>query len=44
MAARARQGSAFTDKRTGKHFAVISLGGGKRKGVLCPTAPSLQDA
>src|SRR5207244_3464460 len=37
-------GSAFQDKRTKKFWAYVALGPKKRKGVLCPTSTSLDDA
>lgn len=36
MAPRTAKGSAYQDPRTGKFFAQIAMGKGKRKGVLCP--------
>ncbi len=41
---RGGKGSAYQDPRTGKFYAQIAMGKGKRKGVLCPLATSLDDA
>jgi integrase len=38
MAEREGTGSAYRDPRTGKFYAQIAMGKGKRKGVLCPLA------